>query len=75
MTGQLPLQVSASWPACGGLLLTGNDGGLARGGGDGDGDVDGVAVESGLAGPGGVLLVVGVLLLLSQTQVAPPHGL
>lgn len=59
----------------GGLLLTGDDGGLPRRGGDGDGDVDGVAVESGLAGPGGVLLVVGVLLLLSQTQVAPPHGL
>lgn len=57
------------------LLLTGYDGGLPWWGGDGDGDVDGVAVESGLTGPGGVLLVVSVLLLLSQTQVAPPHGL
>lgn len=57
------------------MLLTGYDGGLSWRGGDGDGDVDGVAVESGLTGPGGVLLVVGILLLLSQTQVAPPHGL
>lgn len=55
--------------------LTGYDGGLPRWGCDGDGDVDGVAVESGLTGPGGVLLVVSVLLLLSQAQVAPPHGL
>lgn len=52
------------------VVLTGYDGGFAGRGGDGDGDVDGVAVEAGLAGPGGVLLVVGVLLLLSQTQAA-----
>lgn len=32
--------------------------------------MDGVAVESGLAGPGGVFLVVGILLFLAQAQVA-----
>lgn len=36
--------------------------------------MDGVAVEAGLAGPGGVLLVVSVLLLVSEAQ-ATPHCL
>ena len=53
------------------LLLTGYDGGLpGPRGRDGDGDVHGVAVEAGLAGPAGVLQVVRVLLLLVQTQPA-----
>lgn len=35
--------------------------------------MDGIAVEAGLAGPGGVLLVVDVLLFLSQAQRAAPR--
>lgn len=49
-------------------VLTGYDGGFPRRGSDGDRNVDGVAVETGLAGPGGVLLVVSILLLFSKTQ-------
>lgn len=54
--------------------LTGYDGGLSGRASDGDRDDDGVAVEARLAGPGGVLLVVGILLLFSRTQ-ATPHRL
>lgn len=50
--------------------LTGYDGGLSGGGGDSDGDVDGVAVEARLAGPGGVPQVVSVLLLFAEGQAA-----
>lgn len=52
-------------------VLTGYDGGFSRWGGDGDRDVDGVAVEASLAGPGGVPLVVSILLFFSKTQTAP----
>lgn len=37
------------------MTRTGYEGRFSRRGGDGDGDVDGVAVEARLAGPGGVL--------------------
>ena len=74
-----PLKIQADTPGpaarCNRSLqaapLTGYDGGLSGPRGrDGDGDVHGVAVEAGLAGPAGVLQVVGVLLLLVQTQLA-----
>lgn len=51
-------------------VLTGYDGGFSRWGSDGDRDVDGVTVEASLAGPGGVLLVVSILLLFSKTETA-----
>lgn len=52
-------------------VLTGYDGRFSWWGSDGYRDVDGVAVEGSLACPGGVLLVVSILLLLSKTQAAP----
>lgn len=52
-----------------GKVLTWYDG-FSRGGGDSDGDADGVAVKARMAGPGGVLQVVGILLLFAQGQAA-----
>lgn len=56
------------------MALTGYEGSFSRWGSDGNGDVDGVAVEASLTGPGGVLEVIGVFLLFSSCQAAP-HGL
>lgn len=56
------------------MALTGYEGSFSRWGGDGHGDVDGVAVEASLTGPGGVLQVISIFLLLSSCQ-ATPHRL